>query len=330
MAHRLTLARRLLGLRRPIASATGGNLRDQERLFAQLEDGAGAVGWCEAAPHPTRGPSIESLERSLESAQSDCGALLRDPTLFGAWMDLQARARGLPLWLAMGWPRPPRDGLRTVVTFALEDPVKLLAAATAERAPALKLKLRGLTEEWPLLVELLRSTRLPIALDPNGSWSRERAEAHLAALEPYASQLLWVEQPCPPEAMSAPLRSPCPILADEAVGTDHYVPAAYDGVVLKPARLGLAACATIARREREENRRVTLGCHLQSSWTSAATLHLAGFVSETAIDLDSVLLVERDPFLTSSPLCLEGRVLCPEAPGVGALPAADLADRLGR
>ena len=68
---------------------------------------------------------------------------------------------------------------------------------------------------------------------------------------------------------------------------------------------------------------MVLGCHLQSSILTAASLHLGGFCAEPLADLDSALLVRDDPFdgilITDT-----NRLHLPTAPGLGVEPVSNL------
>jgi hypothetical protein len=114
------------------------------------------------------------------------------------------------------------------------------------------------------------------------------------------------------------------VLADEAVDHPEANLDAYDGIVLKPARLGIRRCIELAREARTRGWIVTFGCHLQSSLSSNATLLISGLSTSEWIDLDSVLLVGDDPFDPPSVHSSSGRISCPVGYGLCARPTAAL------
>ncbi|MEO0652000.1 MAG: enolase C-terminal domain-like protein, partial [Planctomycetota bacterium] len=287
MRGQLRIAKHILTLGRAIPSATGGNLPRQERLYAEWRQEDGAVAYAEAAPHPIHGPPVADIAEGWERAAVH-GEV---PELCIA--DNEGRRSDRPLWAVRSWPAPPSEGHACLVTFGADSPAGLVQQVRTEGVGGAKIKLRGRADDFDLVRAVLEETDVVVSLDPNGSWSPREAKRFLYRLEPWADRVLWVEQPCRPDLMGIRLTDSIAVLADEAVGTPALDEGAYDGVVLKPARIGLAACAEFARTWGSQGRGglVTLGCHLQSSLLTCATLQLAGWITVGWIDLDTAYLV---------------------------------------
>ena len=322
----IRFVRHQLGLRRPIASASGGNKAWQQRLYVRLETDDGTVGFGEAAPHPTRGPTLDELETEARdwlaaNAPSDPHDWRHmPPCLQLAAIDALARRQGVPAWQFLGLPRPPAQS-RSVLTFG-GTALQVCRQVTEERPAAVKLKMVGDEDDWRRLDALRQVYSGPMVLDVNGAWATwDHAARNLERLarldrvarrESRAAEIVWVEQPCPAEAMQSRLPTKFPIYADEAVMHPAFRWDCYDGIVIKPAASapantprirGLAKCIEVAREATAMGVLVTLGCHLQSSLLTTASLHLSGLATAPWLDLDSAALVEHDPF---TPGCING------------------------
>ena len=122
----------------------------------------------------------------------------------------------------------------------------------------------------------------------------------------------------------APLPTKLTVFADEGAGNPAFDWDCYDGIVLKPASLGLLACARLGQLALERGKAVTLGCHLQSSLLTNASLCLGGFVTTDWVDLDSMILVEDDPFRSPVINTATGRIHLPSGSGLATTPVAEL------
>lgn len=314
------IAEATLRLEFEIPSATGGNKRSQQRLFMRVHvDGRGPYGYGEEAPHPVHGPRVETLVEQLRAPGVLETPGKRSPIADLALCDLLARRAGVPLWRHLGLPKPPTF-LRTVRTIGGADlPVLVAMLQNAGDTPP-KLKITRQTP-WQSVMEAARDLGMKLALDPNGCWSREEASENCYRLEEFGANLLWIEQP---SLNPSPWKKRAfDVLADDVVTGDFKDWESYDGIVVKPASIGLANAIRLCRKAAERKRRVVLGCHLQSSILTAASLHLGGFCAEPLADLDSALLVSGDPF-TGVFITDANRLHLPTAPGLGVEPAADL------
>lgn len=310
----VSFARHWLHLRRPISSATGGNHARQQRLFARLELADGTVGYGEAAPHITRGPSLDDVEaeavgwlRNTPAGAVDETVIASAPPILQlALIDALARQRSLPAWKFLGLPEPP-PFVQTLLTYG-GTPAELHAQITAEHPSAIKLKLLGDEADFERIEAVTSAFAGPLSLDVNGAWpdidSANRALARIENVLPGTCELLWIEQPCPPAALTTRLKTRIPIFADEAVTHPSFDWNVYDGIVIKPAAIrctrpppirGLCNSILRLRAAAAAGKQAIFGCHLQSSLLTAATLSLAGLTNGGYHDLDAPLLIENDP-----------------------------------
>lgn len=320
----LEYARHTLRLDRSIPSSTGGNRQRQERLYLRVTLNDGTVGFGECAPHATIGPSLDDRFRAIAEWIRSAPAWDSAPVgLSEGLLDAGARARGVPAWQILGVPNP-RASCRTLMTFGGSNPEALCREIERERPSAVKLKLLGLPAELDIVREITRSFDLPLALDVNSAWSRDQAHSILPVLERIRPDLLWIEQPCAADTMRHRLPTALPIFADEALECAGFNIEVYDGVVLKPASSGLLKCIRQAGVAREAGKRITLGCQLQSSLLTCASLAISGVVTESWADLDSALLVRDDPFTAPTIDAANSTIHLPSALGFGSLPRVTL------
>jgi L-alanine-DL-glutamate epimerase-like enolase superfamily enzyme len=221
-----------------------GELRTREGLLLAIEDGAGAIGWGEAAPLPLPGaPTVGELAALLEA---DAAALLAAPPrapaalrcgLEAALLDLEGRRRALPIAALLtphavaasddhargsasdAQPEPgsqPRgcSGTLLAVNAVIDaDAVTPAAVAAAGRAAVeagfATLKLKVGVEG--LAVDLARVSALReacpgarIRLDANGAWAEPVARLALERLA--ALDIELIEQPLAPRELAALVR----------------------------------------------------------------------------------------------------------------------------
>jgi L-alanine-DL-glutamate epimerase-like enolase superfamily enzyme len=210
------------------------------------------------------------------------------------------------------------------MTYGGTDPERICQDVAAENPAGIKLKLTGADTDLLVAREIWRAFHRPLALDLNGAWEWDEAARQLRLLETENMEVLWVEQPCRPALLRRKLPTRLPIFADEALDDPAFDWESYDGIVLKPAGLGLLSCARLGVLARERGKAVTLGCHLQSSLLTSASLCLGGFVSEQWVDLDSAILVGDDPFQPPRIDRPTGVIRLGEGPGLATTPISDL------
>jgi L-alanine-DL-glutamate epimerase-like enolase superfamily enzyme len=240
-------------------------------------------------------------------------------------LDAWACAARQPLWESLGWPSPALGGYSTLVTYGGTNPDRICQEIAAEKPAGIKLKLTGADTDLLVVREVWKAFHLPVALDLNGAWEWDQAVQQLRSLEAEDIGLLWVEQPCRAGTLRSKLPTRLPIFADEAAGDPAFEWDTYDGILLKPAALGLLRCARLGRLARDRGKAVTLGCHLQSSLLTSASLSLGGFISEQWVDLDSAILVGDDPFRQLPIDRKTGLIRLAQGPGLATSPVTNLA-----
>lgn len=286
---KVSVRRDSLEMGRGFLSASG-TIKSQPRLFVRVEDSNGNVGYGEEAPHPRTGPSLESLEWAVRSAKS----LHETNSLQLAGLYVESRRTGKPIHQLLELPTPSPE-LKTVVTYGTENLQKTITEIESEKPAAIKLKLNGLPGELETVEAIASRFEQPLVLDINTNWTPANVEANLERLKPLADRILWIEQPLPPLQMRK-LSGPFKFFADEAVAANLADGNLYDGVVLKPAIYGMERTLEYALRSHQEGMEVTFGCHLQSCITTGASVQMAGLVDGVWVDLDSAVLVRKDPF----------------------------------
>lgn len=293
-------------------------------------------GYGEAAIVPYLGESETEILTTLESFDANShevdGAGLRSDALKRltsrgaqcaldlALHDAEGRARGEPLWKALGVNETAP--IETSFTIAMDTPDEMARRARAAKASILKLKMGGDDDE--ACVEAVRGvTNATLRLDANGGWSREDAARLIPRLARFKIEL--VEQPLAVADRDgfSWLRAQhlgVPIFADESVSTIEDVDAltqVVDGIVIKVRKFGglLPAHAAI-ERARSQGLRTMMGCMIESSLAVTAAAHLA--LRCDLADLDAPVLIRNDPF--SGVTYRGSALLLPTGAGIGAAP----------
>lgn len=321
---------------RPGASVTD---RTAQRVIVTLEhDGISGRG--EAAPSPYFGQSVETIEATLEAARPLLGD---DPRprrviidrLLGAFGDQRAAIAAIdaalhdwwglheaqPVWRLLG--QNAAATLPTSMSIGLDDPALLdEKVAAADAFKVLKLKVGSDHDVETLTRVRAAAPHKQIRVDANGGWTPENVAERVAALAPFALEL--IEQPLPAKTFDAvrALReqTDTPIFADEDSVTPEDVPRladVYDGINIKLSKCGgLIAALRMVRAAREYGLKIMLGCMVETSLGIAAAAQIAPLVDY--VDLDGHLLLAEDPF---SGLVLDGGVVrAADRPGLGIAP----------
>jgi L-alanine-DL-glutamate epimerase-like enolase superfamily enzyme len=342
---RLVIEALSLRLRQPFVIAHGASTTRDNVLVRLVDEGAvdadGASareGLGEAAAVPYLGESragiaayLEALERSRPALDPLALAHVIDALPPGsaaaraavdmALHDAFGKALGQPLYRLLGLcpERIPPSSF----TIAIGTPEEMARAARAAPLPVLKLKLGAGDSDADDLgrVDAVRAaSALPIRVDANAGWSRQRAEWLLPQLAERGIELC--EQPLPAgdldglRALSRLPRRPA-IFADESIKSSADIMAhagLVDGVVIKLAKSGGIRGAlrdiTLARALGLD---VLLSCMIESSLAVTAAAHIAPLCQH--VDLDGPLLIDDDPF--EGVLHREGRLVLPDRPGLG-------------
>ena len=230
---------------------------------------------------------------------------------------------GIPLYRLFGLD--PRDTPLTTFSIGIDTPESTRQKVReAEPFPILKIKVGLDTDE--ATIEAVRSaTKKPLRVDANEGWKdKEEAVRKINWLESQGVE--FVEQPMPAamldETRWVRSRVHIPILADEACLHLSDIPRlaeAYDGVSVKLMKAGglLEAMRTI-ELARSLKMKTMLGCMIESSIGVTAAAHLSPLVDYA--DLDGNLLIANDSY--SGVRVKQGKLILPDRPGLGLLPAS--------
>ncbi|MFN7962751.1 MAG: dipeptide epimerase [Thermoanaerobaculia bacterium] len=311
--------------------------------LVEIEDDEGRVGRGEAAPiaryRQDQASSITALEAMLPrlaDLRRFAGTARRlavpgqsaaEAALDMALWDLAGQRLGAPVYELLGLD--PRPLPVTSFTIAMDTPERLVAKVEEAGAfEVLKVKL-GSAEDRRLLEAVRGATDRPLRVDANEGWAFEEALGNLEWLAEMGVEL--VEQPLREGELDATRelarQSPLPLFADEDVHRAEDIPrlaGVYHGINIKLAKCGGPSEAlAMIQVARAHGLQVMLGCMIESSLGITAAAQLAPLVD--FLDLDGHLLVTDDPFVGVG--FASGRLVLPEAPGLGVRPRAEAEGR---
>ncbi len=275
-------------------------------------------------PEPVHPLNLDGL---LAAAAAATGPL--PPALAAvdiALHDLFGKYLGQPLHALWGFDLNRIPPTSFTLSLMSPDAAREKAVQVAEY-PVLKLKLGG-DNDRALVAAVREVTDRPLSVDANQGW-RDRSAALDFIGWLAEQQVLFVEQPFPVACVEDHAwlteRSPLPIIADEAVRTmDDVVraPGVYHGVNVKLAKCGgLRAAHAMLTVARALGLKTLLGCMTETSCAISAATHLSPLADWA--DLDGAALIANDPFAGAQ--LVDGRMLPPARPGIGAYPVRPLA-----
>ncbi|WP_261663816.1 mandelate racemase/muconate lactonizing enzyme family protein [Deinococcus sp. Marseille-Q6407] len=237
-----------------------------------------------------------------------------------ATLEVCALSVGRPVRELLGLPAGEvAESSYTIGLAALPEMAAQAQAAVARGHGILKVKLGTAQDE--AILQTLREVAPAVTLrvDANAAWTLPQARRMLDVLDEYRVEFL--EQPLPAGDLAGHVAlrraARLPLIADESLHAVGSVPAlaeAFDGVNLKPAKLGgpLQALRTL-ELARLHGLGVMIGCMIESSLGIAAAAMLAPLCDW--VDLDSPLLLASDP--VSGLDWQGGRLQLPAGPGWG-------------
>ena len=303
-----------------------------ERVVLEVEE-EGFTGRGEAAPSGRYDQDAEGVAAALEGAEIgaawDIEGTLRlnaglPPAALGALdnalHDLAAKRLAVPVYRMLGLGKPVPV---SAYTLGIADRETTVADAQRLRHyPILKVKLGGWDD-----VETLRAVRevsdAELWVDANEAFSGDEAVELARELR---GTVGMIEQPVPasagPEALRAVTEAahPVPVIADEGAVDARDVPklaGSVSGVNVKLAKCGgIRGALEMVHTARAHGMRLMLGCMVETSLGIAAAAHVSGLFD--FVDLDGAMLLADDPF--AGPVYDKGRILLPDAPGLGAEP----------
>ena len=277
----------------------------------------GARGRGECLPYARYDESLDSVEAEVRSVEAsladgaDRGALqsLLGPgaarnALDCALWDLEAKARGEPVWRLAGLDRP--GPVTTAYTLSIDAPAAMRAAARAAAArPLLKVKLGG-EGGWRRDLERLAAVRegAPAArliVDANEGWTIDDYRGAAPELAGLGVEL--VEQPLP-AGRDAPLADgprEVAACADESCHDRASLDALagrYDVVNVKLDKTGgLTEALALVAEARARGLGVMVGCMLGSSLAMAPAVLIAQLADTVDLDAPLLLAADRTPAL---------------------------------
>jgi muconate cycloisomerase len=350
----LRVVRADIPVRRPHAMSFT-TLRAVNFAFVRLETDDGLVGWGEAAclGGPTwseesaesvaatieryiapwlvgqDASGIESLR--LEMARRIQGNPFARAAVEMALWDVNGQALGVPVHRLLGGR--VRDRVPLSWSLAVEDPDAERAEARDKVAAGHRIfKIK--TGAHPLAHDIERvraireavGPRVSLRVDANQAWDRPTALRAIRAIEPY--DVDFVEQPLPRwdvEGMAALGRQVrVPLMADESCFSPHdaFTIARRGGVAILALKVtksaGLLGSMTIARIAEAAGLGCYVGCMIETSLGTAASLHVALSAAPVTwgCELFGPLLlagdVVRDPVRYA-----DGAILALDGPGLG-------------
>jgi L-alanine-DL-glutamate epimerase-like enolase superfamily enzyme len=294
----------------PIAGAftiSRGAKTEAVTVVAELSLG-GLTGRGECVPYPRYGETPEAtlaalksmreplrrgLEREALQAAMPAGAARN--ALDCAWLDLEAKTRGVRVWNLLGRPAP--RACTTAYTISLGTP-EAMAAATAKAAhrPLLKIKLGGDGDGERIVAVRKAAPESELIVDANEAWTSDNLEQNLAECAEVGVTL--VEQPLPAgrdEAL-ARIKRTVAVCADESVhdrATLAGLRERYDAVNIKLDKSGgLTEALAMADEARALGFEIMVGCMVATSLAMAPAMLLAS--EARFVDLDGPLLLKRD------------------------------------
>jgi L-Ala-D/L-Glu epimerase len=314
-----------------------GSRTSQAVVQVELEHD-GLTGRGEAAPVYYRGESVESATAFLAEAGPRLG---QDPfaledtlarfdgqdaagraALDAALHDWVGRRLGVPVWRLLGLSRDAPPTSYTIGLDTVDGTQRRVRRARAYRA--LKVKVGG-PDDLGRLEAVRAESQAPLRVDANEGWTLEQARELMPALVELGVEL--VEQPFPADDIDSfralrELRSRPAVVVDEGCHdlSDVAPCAEYaDAINVKLAKCGgLREAVRMVHAARALGLGAMLGCMIESELGIAPAAQIASLFD--LVDLDGHLLLSDRPF-TGIELA-DGRVLPPDAPGLGVEPAA--------
>ena len=256
-----------------------------------------------------------------------------------ALFDIAAKVCGVPLYVFLGGQK--RE-LETDLTMGIGNPDEAGDKALAIRTMGfriLKVKLGLQFEDDLKRLENIRKAIGPepiLRIDANQGWDRVSALKNLHAFEDFVVE--FCEQPCRAadlQAMRAVSRqAPIPVMADESLFSAQDAltiiqedAAPYFNLKLSKSG-GIYNTQRLAHVAEAGYRPCMIGCMSESRLGITAAAHFACAQSIVRFcDLDSFLEHAEDRILGGVEI-KAGRILVPEAPGIGAYPDPDYIRRL--
>lgn len=284
-----------------------GSKTEARVIRVELEQG-GVLGQGECVPYARYGETLEAtLETILGLAPQLASGLDRTTlqtvlppgaarnAIDCAFWDMEAKIAGTDVATLAGIQPPAR--IETAYTISLDTPEAMAeAAARHAHMPLLKLKLGAPGDAHRLAAIRAAVPNTRLVVDANEGWQPSELETLLRASHDAGIEL--VEQPLPAgnDALLADIAHTVPICADESAhalfGLDQLV-GRYDAVNVKLDKTGgLTEALAVAKRAKQLELAIMVGCMVSTSLSMAPASLLAPFARW--VDLDGPLLLAAD------------------------------------
>lgn len=346
--------------------AAHGATAAREVILVHLTDAAGRSGWgeCSALSEPTYTseyqdgcwlslttvlvPAIVAAppDQVARALQRVAGQQMAKAALVSALLDLDLRARGVSLAIALGDGEPGRTTVSSTAVIGLQVDVDSVVArvdeAVADGFTSVKLKIEPGRDVVPVRTVRRLWPDLRLAVDANGSYSDTdtAADGLVGKLDTADIDLSYIEQPLPADDLvgSAVLarRLGVRIALDESIGSlgdacSALALGAMGVANVKPARVGgpIAAVA-IARVLAEEGIDVFCGGMLESGIGRAASL---AFAAQSCCSGPTDLGPTSRYFphdITTPMVLVNGCLKVPDGPGIGVEARVDVVEATTR
>ena len=199
-------------------------------------------------------------------------------------------------WELLSMPTPV--GIKSSFTIGIEDTESMIETIKSCDSPIIKIKM-GHEEDVLILDALDEVVGKEIRVDANGGWSLQKAEEMIMQLS--RKGVTVIEQPTLAEHFKEwphikGKNESVELIADEGLYSlaDYRKYADYiDGVNIKMEKCGgVLQGIEIARAAQEQNKKVMLGCMVESSIGISQSIYMSSVADY--FDLDGPLLLEDD------------------------------------
>ncbi len=187
--------------------------------------------------------------------------------------------------------------IRTSFTVSIDDPNQMYDEISHSPYPIIKIKM-GFDGDEILLDELKKISGKSFRIDANGGWSPDKAEKMIFCAA--RQDINIIEQPTGVEHIRdwkyIKGRSDAHLILDEGLNTidDYYQYCDdIDGINIKMAKAGgIVEAVKLARQAKKDEKKVMLGCMVESSISIASSVYISSLAD--LFDLDGPLLLKND------------------------------------
>ncbi|MEA3297647.1 MAG: enolase C-terminal domain-like protein, partial [candidate division Zixibacteria bacterium] len=189
-------------------------------------------------------------------------------------------------------------GIKSSVTVAVAEPAEMVKAIKESEYPVVKVKM-GHEQDIMLLDALSAIKDKEIRIDANGGWSCAKAEEMISRLAKIGVRI--IEQPTEENFVNEwphlkGKHSHMELIMDEGFNnrSDYHLYAdSIDGVNIKMEKCGgILEGMKLAKQTRKDNKKIMLGCMVESSIGIAQSIYMSSLADY--FDLDGPLLLEDD------------------------------------